>query len=73
MAITALDTFLVSLLASTLGRDNLAFLQKTYNAEEYTCYSRLSHYKNLLIVLFTINALVAVILVYALLSSILLA
>jgi hypothetical protein len=67
MAITALDTFLISLLASTLGRDNLAFLQKTYNAEEYTRYSRLSHYKNLLIVLFTINALVAVILLYALL------
>jgi len=69
LAITAVDTFLITLLFSTLGRYNRDFLRRTFSAEEYKRYTSLGNYRNMLIALFAINALVVVLLSYYLLSS----
>lgn len=69
LAITVIDTFLITLLFTTLGRYNRDFLQRTFSAEEYKRYTSLGNYRNLLIGLIAINALGVVLLVYCLLPS----
>jgi hypothetical protein len=69
LAITAIDTFLTTLLFSTLGRYNRDFLSRTFSEEEYKRYTSLGNYRNLLIALFAINVLAVILLLYGLFSS----
>lgn len=67
LGITAIDTFLITLLFSTLGRYNRDFLRRTFSAGEYERYTSPGNYRNLAIGLIAINLLAAALLFYGLL------
>ena len=65
MAVIVLNTFLVSLLISTFGRYNQAFLRKTFNEEEYRRYTSLGNYKVIIAILAAVDVLAIIYLAVA--------
>jgi hypothetical protein len=57
MAVIVLNTFLVSLLISTFGRYNRAFLRKTFDEGEYRRYTSPGNYKVIIALLAVVDLL----------------
>jgi hypothetical protein len=65
LALTVLNTYLISLIFNTLGHANRIFLRKTYSDEEYRRYTSLSNYRLLIIALIIVDVLAVFFLYFA--------
>jgi hypothetical protein len=62
---TAFNTFLISLVAVSLGGYNRDFLRRTFTEEEFKRYTRLSSYKRAFTVLAAFDVLAAILLLFS--------